>query len=74
MRAFDGQFSDNVAIRRTREQKRLLLAQLRQELAGLKPTVTPAIRTAMTARIADLEREMQESSAPKAGREDKYRS
>lgn len=74
MRAFDGQHSDNIAIRRTRDQKRLLLAQLRQELAGLKPTVTPAIRTAMLARIADLEREMLEGSDPKSERESKYRS
>lgn len=66
MRAFEGQHSDNVAIKRTREQKQLLLRQLREQLGALKPTVTEAVRTAMVKRIADLEQELQ---APPAGKD-----
>ncbi|UEM23417.1 hypothetical protein JL100_012005 [Skermanella mucosa] len=58
MRAFEGQHSDNVAIKRSRDQKVLLLKQLREQFAALKPTVAPGIRTAMAKRISDLEKEV----------------
>ncbi|WP_247878913.1 hypothetical protein [Azospirillum brasilense] len=56
MRAFDGQHSDNVAIKRTREQKQLQLQQLKEQLATLKSHAAPAIREALVKRIAELER------------------
>lgn len=58
MRAFDGQHSDRVAIKRTREQKEVQLRQLREQLAALKSHAAPAIRESMTKRIADLEAEL----------------
>ena len=36
MRSFEGQHSDNVAIKRTREQKQRQLVQLKEQLATLK--------------------------------------
>lgn len=58
MRAFEGQHSDNVAIKRTREQKQAQLAQLKDQLASLKSHAAPAIREAMVKRIKDLEEEL----------------
>ena len=58
MRAFEGQHSDNVAIKRSRDQKILLLRQLREQFGALKPTVAPGIRSAMAKRISDLEGEL----------------
>jgi hypothetical protein len=58
MRAFEGQHSDNVAIKRSRDQKILLLRQLREQFGALRPTVAPGIRSAMAKRISDLESEL----------------
>lgn len=58
MRAFDGQHSDRVAIKRTRDQKEVQLRQLREQLAALKSHAAPAIRESMTKRIAELEAEL----------------
>lgn len=60
MRAYEGQFSDNRPIRRSREEKRRQLAELRQTLAGMKPHVTPALRASIAAKIAALEAELGE--------------
>lgn len=64
MRAFSGQHSDRVAIKRTPEQKQLLLRQLREQFAALKPTVAAAMRDSMAKRIAELEQEL----APQRGK------
>lgn len=68
MRAFEGQHSDNVAIKRSRDQKVLLLRQLREQFGALKPTVAPGIRAAMAKRISDLEGELGGGAAPAKGR------
>ncbi|TWA69765.1 hypothetical protein FBZ84_103484 [Azospirillum baldaniorum] len=71
MRAFDGQHSDNVAIKRTREQKQLQLQQLKEQLATLKSHAAPAIREALVKRIAELDAEMrQPPKPPREGRGD----
>ncbi len=71
MRAFEGQHSDNVAIKRTREQKQLQLQQLREQLATLKSHAAPAIREALAKRISELEEEMrQPPKPPREGRGD----
>jgi hypothetical protein len=62
MRAFEGQHSDNVAIKRSRDQKILLLRQLREQFGALKPTVAPGIRSAMAKRISDLESELGDAA------------
>ncbi len=64
MRAFDGQHSDNVAIKRTREQKQLQLQQLKDQLATLKAHAAPAIREALVKRIGELEAEMRQPPKP----------
>jgi hypothetical protein len=70
MRAFEGQHSDNVAIKRSRDQKIVLLRQLREQFSALKPTVAPGIRSAMAKRISDLEGELGSgnTSKPAKGR------
>ncbi|WP_159350064.1 hypothetical protein [Roseomonas harenae] len=54
MRAFDGQFSDNKPIRRSMEEKRRLLAELEQTLAGMKAHTSPSLRESIKGRIAEL--------------------
>jgi len=68
MRAFEGQHSDNVAIKRSRDQKIVLLRQLREQFSVLKPTVAPGIRSAMAKRISDLEGELGSSNTPKTAK------
>lgn len=58
MRAFSGQMSDNVAIRRTPQQKALQLRQLKEQFANLKSHVAPTLRESMAKRIAELEQEI----------------
>lgn len=58
MRAFEGQMSERVAIRRTASEKKLILQRLREELAHLKPTASPVIRESIRARIIDLEAQL----------------
>ena len=54
MRAFEGQFSDNKPIRRNTDEKRRLLAELEQTLAGMKPHASPSLRESIKGRIAEL--------------------
>lgn len=54
MRAFEGQFSDNKPIRRSVEEKRRLLAELEQTLAGMKPHTSPTLRDSIKGRILEL--------------------
>lgn len=58
MRAFSGQHSDAVPVKRTQQQKQAQLAQLREQLAGLKPFAAASMRESIIKRIADLEREL----------------
>ena len=60
MRAYENQLSDNRPIRRSRDEKRRQLAELRQVLAGMKSHVSPALRASITAKIAALEAELGE--------------
>jgi len=64
MRAFDGQHSDNVAIKRTREQKERQLRELKEQLATLKSHAAPAIREALVKRIAELDAELKAPPPP----------
>lgn len=59
MRAFDGQFSDNKPIRRSPEEKRRLLAELEQTLAGMKPHTSPSLRESIKGRILELREELK---------------
>ncbi|MCW2245798.1 hypothetical protein M2352_001389 [Azospirillum fermentarium] len=68
MRAFDGQHSDRITIKRTREQKVLQLQQLKEQLAALKSHTAPTIREALVKRIADLEAELRAPVEPRPAR------
>ncbi|WP_372624146.1 hypothetical protein [Falsiroseomonas sp.] len=58
MRSFEGQFSDNRPIRRSPQEKKKLLAELKETLANLKPQAAPSMRTTLLARIKELEAEV----------------
>jgi hypothetical protein len=58
MRSFEGQRSDSMPTRRTPEEKRRMLVQLKEQLVSLKPTAAPAIRDAIRQRITALEEEL----------------
>lgn len=64
MRSFEGQRSDNVAIKRSNKEKEMQLRQLREQLAGLKSHVTPTLRTSIEKKIAQLEEELSSGSRP----------
>lgn len=64
MRAFSGQHSDNVAIKRTREEKVLQLRQLKEQFAALKSHTSPVLRESMARRIGELEAELGSAGRP----------
>ena len=45
-------------MKRNLQQKQAQLAQLREQLAGLKPFAAASMRESIVKRIADLEREL----------------
>lgn len=57
-RSHDGQHSDRMPIKRTLEQKKILLTQLKDQLAGMKPWVAEAVKTSLKQRIAELEQDI----------------
>ena len=57
-RTRDGQFSDKLPIRRSVEEKKLLLRRLKEELAGMKPWAAQSLRGALEKRIAELEADL----------------
>ncbi|HYH22793.1 MAG TPA: hypothetical protein VD995_29640 [Azospirillum sp.] len=68
MRAFAGQHSDRVTIKRTPEQKQLQLRQLKEQLAALKSHAAESLRTSLAKRIAELEKELASGPQPKPKR------
>jgi hypothetical protein len=58
MRSYDGQFSDNRPLKRTREEKQRQLKELKETLAGFRPHQSPALRASITAKIKELEAEL----------------
>ena len=58
MRAFDGQRSDNLPVKRTPQEKQKLLRELKETLAGMKAHTSPTLRDSVRRRIAELETEL----------------
>lgn len=58
-RTHDGQHSDRVPIKRSVEEKKRLLVQLKEQQAQLKPWVAETVKTSLAKRIADLEAELR---------------
>ncbi len=61
MRAFDGQRSDNLPIKRNRKEKEAQLRELKARLADMKSHESPAIRESLKVKIAELEAELKAS-------------
>jgi hypothetical protein len=57
-RTHDGQYSDRMPIKRSLDEKRRLLAQLKEQQAGLKAWVNEAVKTSLARRIVELEQEL----------------
>ncbi|CAA7624672.1 hypothetical protein [Magnetospirillum sp. UT-4] len=62
-RSHDGQFSDRMPIRRSLDEKKRMLVQLKDQQAALKPYVAEAVRTALAKRIAELEADIRQAGA-----------
>ncbi|MBC7954001.1 MAG: hypothetical protein H7Z12_19555 [Rhodospirillaceae bacterium] len=58
-RTHDGQHSDRMPIKRTADEKKRMLAQLKEQQATLKPWVAEGVKTSLAKRIADLESELK---------------
>jgi hypothetical protein len=65
MRAFENQFSDNRPIRRSPQEKKRLLAELKETLSNLKPQAAPSLRATLVARIKELEAELASDPPPR---------
>ena len=64
MRSFEGQFSDNRPLKRTREEKVRLLAELKETIRTLKPHASPELRSSITGRIKELEADLAAPPPP----------
>lgn len=68
MRSYEGQFSDNRPIRRSREEKVRQLADLKETLRTMKPHTSPTLRTSIVAKIKELEAELAAAPPPRGDR------
>jgi hypothetical protein len=74
MRSFEGQFSDNRPIRRSPQEKKKLIAELRETLANMKPSAASSLRATLLARIKELELELASAPPPREPREEREHS
>lgn len=58
-RTHDGQHSDRMPIKRSLDEKKRLLVQLKEQQAQLKPWVAEGVKTSLAKRIADLEADLR---------------
>ena len=58
MRAFEGQRSDNQPVKRGVKEKKAQLATLKARLATMGPHESPALKTSIENKIAELELEL----------------
>jgi len=61
-RTHDGQHSDRMPIKRSAEEKKRLLAQLKEQQGALKAWVAEGVKSSLAKRIADLEAEIKAAS------------
>jgi hypothetical protein len=64
MRSFEGQFSDNRPLKRTREEKVRLLAELKETYKTLKPHTSQELRTSIAGKIRELQAELAAPPPP----------
>lgn len=72
MRSYDGQFSDNRPLKRTREEKQRLVKELRETLAAMKPHAAATHRATIIAKIKELEAELAAPPPPPRERRPAY--
>jgi len=65
MRAYGDQKSDNVPVKRSPDENRKLLRELKETLAGMKPHTTPTLRESVVNRIRALEAELRAPVVPR---------
>jgi hypothetical protein len=58
MRAFEGQRSDNLPVKRSDAEKAAQLRELKARLAAMRSHESPALRASLEAKIAQLESEL----------------
>lgn len=58
-RSHDGQHSDRTPIKRSLDEKKRMLVQLKEQQAALKPWAAEAVKTSMARRIAELEADLR---------------
>lgn len=58
-RTHDGQHSDRMPIKRSLDEKRRLLVQLKEQQAALKPWAADSIKQSLARRIAELEADVK---------------
>ncbi len=72
MRTYDGQFSDNRPLKRTRVEKERQLKELKETLAGFKPQSNMALRVSIAAKIKELQEELAAPPPPPRERRPAY--
>ncbi len=65
MRAYGDQKSDNVPVKRSIDENKKLLRELKETLAGMKQHTTPTLRESVVNRIKQLEAELKVPVAPR---------
>ncbi|MBR9972037.1 hypothetical protein [Magnetospirillum sulfuroxidans] len=58
-RSHDGQHSDRQPIKRSLDEKKRMLVQLKEQHAALKPWAAEAVKTSLAKRIAELEADLK---------------
>ena len=61
-RARDGQYSDRMPIKRTLDEKKRMLAQLKEQQATMKPWVAETVKASLAKRIRELEADLKAAS------------
>jgi hypothetical protein len=64
MRSFEGQFSDNRPLKRTREEKQRLLTELEETVRSMKPQSSPELRASIITRIKELRADLAAPPPP----------
>lgn len=70
MRSFEGQFSDNRPLKRTREEKQRLLNELKETVRTMKPHASSS-RATIIARIKELEADLAAPPPPPRDRRER---
>jgi len=65
-RSHDGQHSDRMPIKRTVEEKRRMLAQLKEQQAGMKAWAAAGLKESLAKRILELEQDLARGPAKAA--------